>query len=56
MSLIVNEIKLSIEDCENAKKSLLRESDRIREERKCYDHIRHIVGVVEDDEEEDDVR
>ena len=56
MSLIIKEIKLSIEDCENTKKTLLRESDRIREERRCYEHIKHLMGVIENEEENNTVR
>ncbi len=55
MSLIYNEIRLSIEDCEKAKSKMLREADRIREERKCYEHIRQIMGVIFNDTERNDI-
>lgn len=55
MSLIIREIQNTINDCENVKKSLLREADRIREERLAYQHIKHLMGVI-DYEENDTVR
>lgn len=55
MSLIIREIQNTINDCENVKKTLLREADRIREERLAYQHIKHLMGVI-DYEENDTVR
>ena len=49
MNLILNEIKLTIKECEDNKKVLLREADRIKEERKCYEHIKHLMGVIDYD-------
>lgn len=46
MSLIFKEIQKTIEECEKVKKSLIRESDRIREERLAYKHIKHLMEVV----------
>ena len=55
MSLIINEIKLTIQDCENNKKSMLRECERMNEDRKAYQHIKHLMGVI-DYEENNTVR
>ena len=46
MGLIINEIQMTINDCETVKKTLIREVDRIREERKAYQHIKHLMEVV----------
>ena len=46
MSLIIKEIQNTINDCESVKKTLIREADRIREERKAYQHIKHLMEVV----------
>ena len=46
MGLIIKEIQKTINDCENVKKTLLREADRIREERLAYQHIKHLMEVI----------
>ena len=46
---------MTIEECEKDKKSLIRESDRIREERVAYKHIKHLMEVI-DYEENNTVR
>lgn len=46
MDLIFKEIQKTIDDCESVKKSLIREADRIREERLAYQHIKHLMEVV----------
>lgn len=55
MSLIFKEVQKTIEECEKVKKSLIRESDRIREERLAYKHIKHLMEVI-DYEENNTVR
>ena len=50
MSLIIKEIQNTINDCESVKKTLIREADRIREERLAYQHIKHLMGVIENEE------
>lgn len=46
MSLILREIESAVRDCEENKKSMIREAERIHEERKCYQHIKHLMGVL----------
>lgn len=46
MSLIIKEIQHAIRDCEENKKSMIREAERIHEERKCYQYIKHLMGVI----------
>lgn len=46
MNLIYSEIQHIISDCETNKKAMLREADRIHEERKAYQSIRDLMGVV----------
>ena len=46
---------MTIDECEKVKKSLIRESDRIREERLAYKHIKHLMEVI-DYEENNTVR
>lgn len=46
MGLIIKEIQKTIDDCESVKKSLIREADRIREERLAYQHIKHLMEEV----------
>lgn len=48
MGLVIKEILQSINDCEKHKETMLREADRIHEERKCYEHIKHLLGLVEE--------
>lgn len=50
MSLIIREIQNTINDCESVKKTLIREADRIREERLAYQHIKHLMGVIDYEE------
>ena len=50
MGLVIKEILQSINDCEERKETMLREADRIHEERKCYEHIKHLLGLVEEGE------
>ena len=52
MGLIIKEIQLAINECEEKKKTLLREADRMREERKTYEHIKHLLNVIEEGEGE----
>lgn len=55
MNLIISELKLTVQECERNKKYLHREAEQIREERKCYERIKGILGVI-DDEENNTVR
>ena len=48
MGLILKEIQHTIQECEENKKYMLREAERMNEERKAYDHIKHLVGVIEE--------
>lgn len=41
---------MAIRDCEENKKSMIREAERIHEERKCYQHIKHLMGVITNEE------
>ena len=50
MSLIINEILSTIRDCEENKKCLFREAEIIKEERKAYEHIKEIMGVINNEE------
>lgn len=50
MGLIIKEIQRTIDDCESVKKTLIREADRIREERLAYQHIKHLMGVIDYEE------
>lgn len=50
MGLIIKEIQNTINDCENVKKRLIREADRIRVERKAYQHIKHLMEVIANEE------
>lgn len=50
MSLILKEVQMAIRDCEENKKSMIREAERIHEERKCYQYIKHLMGVITNEE------
>lgn len=52
MGLIIKEIQLAINECEEKKKNMLREADRMKEERKTYEHIKHLLNVIEEGEGE----
>ena len=50
MDLIFKEIQRTIDDCESVKNTLIREADRIREERLAYQHIKHLMEVIDYEE------
>lgn len=52
MGLIISELSKAIKDCEDNKKTMLREAERIKEERKAYEHIKQLLSVVEEGEGE----
>lgn len=41
---------MAIQECEQNKKIVIREADVIREERKCYEHIKNLMGVITNEE------
>ena len=41
---------MAIRDCEENKKSMIREAERIHEERKCYQYIKRLMGVITNEE------
>lgn len=51
MGLIIKEIMHTINECEENKKHLLRECERMNEEIKAYEHIKHLMEVVGHDRE-----
>lgn len=51
MGLILREVKALIQDCEDNKRYLRRESEIIHEERKCYQKLKDLMGVIEFDQE-----
>ena len=46
MSLIIKEIQHTINECEESKKYMFREAERMSEERKAYQHIKNLMEVV----------
>jgi hypothetical protein len=54
MSLIIKEVNNIIRDCELRKERMIREAERICEERRAYEQIKELMGVMY--EENDTVR
>lgn len=56
MGLIIKEIMHTINECEENKKHLIRDCERKNEEIKAYEHIKNLMGVIANEENNNTVR